>query len=313
MDNISDNPFFIDPLPAAILKKCARCPHEKPLSEFNNRRDSRDGKQSYCRDCQSSYQLTYKYDLSQEAFDTMSREQEGLCFLCNKTCERYTKLSVDHCHILGVRKLLCMKCIWFLKSFVYDPILIYKAVAYVSTNHKLPHVFRRIHETWDLPVSKTTTFIEQHGRRQKWCPQCEVYKSADDAFYASQGESGHIEYQSWCIRCTENARLLRTYGINLDTREHWELLQERRCWICAEQCPLDLDHAHNETKQNRALLCPPCNKGLGYYQDDAALMLRAAQYLDSYIIPFLAQFLPFKDDMREEVDQEVEGAQGLLV
>ena len=206
-----------------------------------------------------------------------------------------------------------MKCIGFIKSFAYDPLLIYQAVAYVSTHHKLPHVHVRVSETWDLPVSKTTTFIDQHGRRQKWCPQCEVYKSADDEFYTSQVESGHIEYQSWCLRCTENARLRRTYGINLDTREHWELLQEHRCWICEEQCPLDIDHAHTETKKNRALLCPLCNKGLGFYQDDTVLMLRAAQYLESYILPFLARFLLFKDAMREEVDQEIEGGQGLFV
>src|SRR5215510_12927420 len=207
------------------MKKCARCLKEKPLSDFNNCRGAKDGKQSYCRDCQASYNLKYNYGLSPEAFDTMYREQAGLCFLCHKTCEQYTKLSVDHCHILGVRKLLCMKCIGFLKSFVYDPILIYKAIAYVSTNHKLPHVFMRIHETWDIPVSKTTTFIEQHGRRQKWCPQCEVYKSADDEFYTYQGDSGETEHQSWCMHCEENARLLRTYGINHETREHWELLQ----------------------------------------------------------------------------------------
>src|SRR5262247_785747 len=103
MDDMSNNASFIDP----TLKKCARCPHEKPLSEFNNRQNSKDGKQSYCRDCQSSYHLKYKYDLSQEAFDAMYHEQAGLCFLCHKTCEKYTKLSVDYCAILGVRKLLC--------------------------------------------------------------------------------------------------------------------------------------------------------------------------------------------------------------
>jgi hypothetical protein len=56
-----------------------------------------------------------------------------------------------------------------------------------------------------------------------------------------------------------------------------------------------------------------CNTGLGFYQDDIALMLRAAQYLESYNIPFLARFLTFEDEMREEVDQGVEGDQGLLV
>jgi hypothetical protein len=90
-------------------------------------------------------------------------------------------------------------------------------------------------------------------------------------------------------------------------------LQEHRCWICEEQCPLDLDHAHNETKKNRALLCPSCNKGLGFYQDDTELMERAATYLESYILPFLARFLPFEAEMSEEVDQGGRGRSGSLL
>ena len=40
--------------------------------------------------------------------------------------------------------------------------------------------------------------------------------------------------------------------------------------------------------------------GLGFYQDDTALMLRAAEYLESYSLPFLVWFLPFGDEMMEE-------------
>ena len=95
MENMSDNSSFIDP----TMKKCARCLKEKPFSDFNNCRGANDGKQSYCRDCQSSYQLKYNYDLSQEAFDAMYHEQGELCFLCHQTCEQYTKLSVDYCRL----------------------------------------------------------------------------------------------------------------------------------------------------------------------------------------------------------------------
>src|SRR5205085_10663185 len=118
MDNPYENPFFINPLTSAIfpaMKTCVRCQKEKPLSDFNNRQSSKDGKQSYCRDCQSSYQLEYKYDLSQEAFDLLYNQQAGLCHLCSLPCTRHKTLNVDHCAILGVRKLLCMQCIGFLK------------------------------------------------------------------------------------------------------------------------------------------------------------------------------------------------------
>jgi hypothetical protein len=316
MDNMSDNQFFLDPHTSAIahgMKRCAQRGCIKPLSEFNNRRDSKDGKQSYCRDCQSSYQLTYKYDLSQEAFDAMFREQAGLCFLCHKTCEQYTKLSVDHCNILGVRKLLCMRCIGFQQSFAYNPVVIRRAVAYLRTPVKLYRVRVAVEELWEEADIKTTLYITRDGLTYKWCPKCQRYQSADAHFYTFHDPSGHIVSHSWCIACCKDYGLEIRYGINNATKEHWELLQEHCCWICEEKRPLCVDHDHREPRSIRGLLCHPCNTGLGFYQDDTALMERAAQYLESYSLPFLARFLPFEDAMREEVDQGGEGDQGLLV
>lgn len=34
------------------MKKCSRCEQTKPLDDFNNRAKSKDGKQSWCRECQ---------------------------------------------------------------------------------------------------------------------------------------------------------------------------------------------------------------------------------------------------------------------
>src|SRR5438093_1426212 len=109
MNDPYDNQFLVDTLTSNIftgMKRCARCTEKKPVSEFNNRHNSKDGKQSYCITCQASYHLKYKYDLSQEAFGEMYRKQAGLCHLCNKTCEQHLTLNVDYCPILGMRKLL---------------------------------------------------------------------------------------------------------------------------------------------------------------------------------------------------------------
>jgi len=40
--------------------------------------------------------------------------------------------------------------------------------------------------------------------------------------------------------------------------------------------------------------------GLGFSQDDVSFMRRAAEYLETYTIPFLARYLPFGDEMVEE-------------
>lgn len=42
------------PLPLK-LKKCARCGIEKPMADFQNHRKRKDGKQSYCRQCQNAF------------------------------------------------------------------------------------------------------------------------------------------------------------------------------------------------------------------------------------------------------------------
>jgi len=69
------------------------------------------------------------------------------------------------------------------------------------------------------------------------------------------------------------------YGI---IREQYDALvkaQGGRCAICRKPAePLDIDHQHS-TKLIRGLLCGRCNRGLGHFQDDPALLLAAAMYL----------------------------------
>lgn len=303
MDDHIDRLLFIEPIASPIFsttKQCSQCKCIKSLSEFNKCQKSKDGKQSYCRDCHSSYQLTYKYNLSQKDFDTLYAEQAGLCFLCHRMCEQHAKLSVDYCEILGVRKLLCMRCINFQQSFAYNPVAIRQAIAYLSTTPKLYRVRVAIEEPWEAPISKTTMYITWNGLVHKWCPKCKRYQSVDDNFYAFQNQSGQMMFHNWCMPCCKDYGLESRYGINNATKESWELLHEHCCWICEEKRPLCVDHDHREPKRIRGLLCHPCNRGIGFYQDDTALMLRAAQYLESYILPFLALYLPFGDEIIEE-------------
>ncbi len=55
--------------------------------------------------------------------------------------------------------------------------------------------------------------------------------------------------------------------------------REGPCEICATECKLVLDHDH-ATGIFRGWLCQPCNKGLGGFKDDPALLRNAATYIE---------------------------------
>jgi hypothetical protein len=63
------------------------------------------------------------------------------------------------------------------------------------------------------------------------------------------------------------------------------MVEEQRgvCAICHRPCrrALSLDHNHT-TNQIRGLLCARCNRGLGFFDDSAELLLKAKEYLDAY-------------------------------
>jgi hypothetical protein len=83
--------------------------------------------------------------------------------------------------------------------------------------------------------------------------------------------------------------LISRYGINLDI--YYSLLekQNHRCAICdavennvigdRAKWSFAVDHNH-VTGKVRGLLCNQCNRAIGMLKDDAALLRKAADYLD---------------------------------
>ena len=79
-----------------------------------------------------------------------------------------------------------------------------------------------------------------------------------------------------------NWNLKRRYGLSLEGYGAMLSRQDGVCIICLKEevnKPLFVDHDH-KTRMLRDLLCDPCNKGLGHFLDDPALMRRGADYLD---------------------------------
>lgn len=48
------------------MKECIKCHKVKPSDEFHNRKDSKDGKRSYCKECQSKYNAKHYQEHREE-------------------------------------------------------------------------------------------------------------------------------------------------------------------------------------------------------------------------------------------------------
>ena len=84
---------------------------------------------------------------------------------------------------------------------------------------------------------------------------------------------------------TKNNRrqmLKHCYGLTLEQFDAANVAQGGRCKICGkipeDGKPLHVDHCHKEGRV-RGLLCGNCNRGIGIFQDDRYLLMKAIEYL----------------------------------
>jgi len=82
-----------------------------------------------------------------------------------------------------------------------------------------------------------------------------------------------------------NRNYLRWYGITIDKANELFDNQKGKCAICGiklksgrNKTSANLDHCH-KTKRIRGFLCLSCNHGLGNFNDDVDLLLKAIKYL----------------------------------
>lgn len=92
-----------------------------------------------------------------------------------------------------------------------------------------------------------------------------------------------LDETDWYSARVKKKHLMKTYGITLDEYKAMFDKQKGRCWICQVRDvdltnSLGVDHDH-KTGVVRGLLCGNCNRGLGFFKDDEALLSRANEYL----------------------------------
>ena len=136
----------------------------------------------------------------------------------------------------------------------------------------------------------------------KTCPKCGQAKPLSD--FAVRKDTG--KPRTHCRECLSKANLaryhsrpetqeahvraaykhsLKRYGLSVERYEQMLDEQGHVCAICGDPETtgrrLAVDHDHS-TGQVRALLCQACNTALGKFRDSPALLLKAAEYLNSH-------------------------------
>jgi nitrate/TMAO reductase-like tetraheme cytochrome c subunit len=115
----------------------------------------------------------------------------------------------------------------------------------------------------------------------KTCQDCQTPKPLSDYYRRSDSSKPH----NFCKVCyndrNEQSRKLRVYGI---TEAEYERLAANGCNLCGRKYSdgranrLAVDHCH-KTGKVRGVLCRRCNSGIGYFDDDAERLERAAAYI----------------------------------
>ena len=129
--------------------------------------------------------------------------------------------------------------------------------------------------------------------QSKACTKCGEVKDLSAFYRKSTMKDGR---QSHCKVCQnqrtkawhnanpdskKNTDLQRFYGISLTDYNRMFEEQGGRCKICDQEQPgkrLAVDHCHR-TGKVRSLLCDPCNKAIGLFQDDPSRIESALNYV----------------------------------
>lgn len=122
-------------------------------------------------------------------------------------------------------------------------------------------------------------YVQKSGRHKgkltSWCKKCCSKQSAER--YKNNIEKCREEHRNWVNKNKDKVAFTKAksaYGI---TKEEYDSLI-RKCQICGSEKNLVIDHSH-QSGRIRGMLCNSCNKGLGFFRDNPALLERASDYV----------------------------------
>lgn len=111
-----------------------------------------------------------------------------------------------------------------------------------------------------------------------YCKECCRERAKSNYARADKTERTRI-HREWVRANRDHIRAYKTaQTIGVPVEEVKALLARGKCDLCGATANLCIDHCHRRGSL-RGLLCGACNKGLGFFRDDPALLRKAARYL----------------------------------
>ncbi len=244
-------------------KRCSVCKEIKPISEFSRHKRHHDGYATICKKCTG---LSKRQNYAQRKTIEFDYPEYKTCRVCEKTLPSSE----------------------FARNPLYRDGLEYKCTDCIVKEHR-DRAFKRIlANNYVIPDDKK-------------CIHCGVVKPVN-FFYSDKHKPD--KHRDVCVECmrresnenhisSRDSHLKNKYGMN--ESDYIEMLKEQNgvCAICGKPelknarnglpAPLYIDHDHKNDRV-RKLLCSKCNSGLGMFNDDPDLLIRAAEYLRKHSV-----------------------------
>jgi hypothetical protein len=142
------------------------------------------------------------------------------------------------------------------------------------------------HRRQTMPMATCHPQRKEHARGL--CQACHRAQGLTPRARCHPDRLQHDKASGFCARCyamtpdvkARRQALRRAKKYGLTEEEATSLLSEQgnTCAICTAPNPTHIDHDHNDGHV-RGWLCHHCNSGLGFFRDNAGLLVKAVSYL----------------------------------
>lgn len=230
------------------MKTCRLCGISKPLAEFHKDKRSPDGHQYRCKPCAIA-------DAHRRNLANPDRVKANLAK--HRQTEKYKATRKAYREGPGRERVLTQKR----ESYERNREGIRERVT--ERRRANPE---KVHETYERGYERRREEILAQNR--EW-----QHKNLDKLRYYRRKRMYGLEPEQFDALLVSQEGLCGICGIEMHGAGelHVKGSDQRRTGIC-------VDHDH-ETGAVRGLICPGCNKGLGYFKDDPDRLLAAVEYL----------------------------------